>query len=265
MQPATLAHAVGGPIDCETAVRRLWDYIDGRLPAMTRDEVEAHLSSCERCPPHFAFAGEMRKALRASPMPLSSDDESRLRLRVRGALERATTDATDGELYDIDTAQPADLPLLPGIEHAAARLLGDYLGESELLDTTSPDVLAAALQRGHLWVARAGGVPVGFAHVVVLEPTTVHLEELDVRPEYGRRGLGRRLVMAVCEWAAHLGYRSVTLSTFRDVPWNMPFYERLGFEVIPSAELDAALLAIFQNETRRGLDPTLRVVMRRTL
>jgi anti-sigma factor RsiW len=83
------------PIDCETAVRRLWDYFDGRLPAMTRDEVEAHLASCDLCPPHFGFAGEIRKALAASSHPLSSGDEARLRLRVRGALERVTAGAVD--------------------------------------------------------------------------------------------------------------------------------------------------------------------------
>ena len=42
-----------------------------------------------------------------------------------------------------------------------------------------------------------------------------------------------KLVLQVCDWAAGNGYASVTLTTFRDVPWNMPFYERLGFRVIP--------------------------------
>jgi GNAT superfamily N-acetyltransferase len=53
---------------------------------------------------------------------------------------------------------------------------------------------------------------VGFAHVKVLEPRAAHLEEIDVHPEHGRRGLGTQLVMAVCEWAATEGYRSVTLT-----------------------------------------------------
>jgi anti-sigma factor RsiW len=79
------------PIDCETAVRRLWDYLDGRLPAMTHGEVEAHLRSCELCPPHFEFAAEMRKALAESAQPLSTGEETRLRLRVRGALELVTS------------------------------------------------------------------------------------------------------------------------------------------------------------------------------
>jgi predicted N-acetyltransferase YhbS len=97
----------------------------------------------------------------------------------------------------------------------------------------------------------------------VLEPGIAHLEEIDVHPEHGRRGLGRRLVCAVCRWAAANGYSWVTLSTFRDVPWNMPFYARLGFEEIPPEELSSALLSVIEDETRRGLDPSRRVAMRR--
>jgi len=59
------------------------------------------------------------------------------------------------------------------------------------------------------------------------------------------------------------GFESVTLTTFRDVPWNMPFYERLGFEVVPTPALSPALRAVVDDETRRGLDPIRRVVMRR--
>jgi GNAT superfamily N-acetyltransferase len=53
------------------------------------------------------------------------------------------------------------------------------------------------------------------------------------------------------------------LTTFRDVPWNRPFYERLGFRVVAGAELSAALRAIVEDETRRGLDPSRRIVMER--
>jgi hypothetical protein len=45
----------------------------------------------------------------------------------------------------------------------------------------------------------------------------------------------------------------------------MPFYARLGFEGIPQQELSPALLSVIDDETRRGLDPRRRVVMRRVL
>lgn len=163
----------------------------------------------------------------------------------------------------ISQARPHDLPLLPAIELAAATLLAGHAPESVLTETTDDEVLKAAQTRGHLWVALADDVPVGFAHVEVLEPSVVHLEEVDVHPAHGRRGLGTQLVMTVCAWAASTGYQSVTLTTFRHVPWNMPFYAGLGFEVIPPAMLSPALLSVIQDEARRGLDPARRVAMRR--
>jgi GNAT superfamily N-acetyltransferase len=167
-------------------------------------------------------------------------------------------------VYTITNARPKDLSLLPAIELAAARLLAGHAPESVLTETTADEVLSAAQARGHLWVALAEDVPVGFAHVEVLEPNVAHLEEIDVHPEHGRRGVGRRLVMAVCAWAATAGYREVTLTTFRDVRFNMPFYARMGFEAIPPAEISAVLRAVVQDETRRGLDPARRVAMRRS-
>jgi GNAT superfamily N-acetyltransferase len=167
--------------------------------------------------------------------------------------------------YRIVTARPNDLRLLPAIELAAARLLAGHAPESVLAETTSEEDLKEAQAQGRLWVALAGDEPVGFAHVEVLEPTAAHLEEIDVLPNHGRRGLGRRLLTAVCEWAATEGHRSVTLTTFRDVPWNMPFYARLGFEVIPPADLSPALISVLQGEARRGLDPMRRVAMRRLI
>ena len=155
-----------------------------------------------------------------------------------------------------------DLPFLAAVELAAARLLVGHAPESVLAETTSLDDLRAAQRHGHLWVALANDRPVGFAHALTLEPTSLHLEEVDVHPDHGRRGLGKALIQAVCARAAAVGDRSVTLTTFRDVPWNMPFYVRLGFELIPPDDLSPALRAVLDDETRRGLDPTRRVAMR---
>src|SRR4029079_7779158 len=106
-----------------------------------------------------------------------------------------------------------------------------------LSETTSQSVLAAAARAGRLWVALENDTAVGFAHGEVLEPRAAHLEELDVLPAHGRRGLGARLVQHACSWAARNGFDSVTLTTFREVPWNMPFYTRLGFEIVPHSLL----------------------------
>jgi GNAT superfamily N-acetyltransferase len=166
-------------------------------------------------------------------------------------------------MYTIALARPQDLARLPMIELAAAALLAGHAPESVLRETTSHADLEQAQRQGHLWVALAQDCAVGFAHVTIREPRVAHLEEIDVHPEHGRRGLGRRLVVAACDWAAAAGYQSITLTTFREVAWNMPFYAGLGFEPIPPEELTAGLRAVIDDETRRGLDPSRRVAMRR--
>ncbi len=165
--------------------------------------------------------------------------------------------------YKIVNARQHDLRLLPEIERAAAALLVGHAAASVLNETTAEHDFREAQAQGRLWVALAGDSLVGFAHVEILGSRAAHLEEVDVHPDHGRRGLGTRLVAAACDWTARSGYRELTLTTFRDVPWNMPFYARLGFQEVPTGELSAEILAVVYDETRRGLDPTRRVVMRR--
>jgi GNAT superfamily N-acetyltransferase len=164
-------------------------------------------------------------------------------------------------LYRIVGARPRDLHRLGAIELAAATLLRGHAPDTVLNEVTGEQELQEAQRQGRLWVALAGDTPVGFAHIEVLEPNAAHLKEIDVHPDHGRRDLGRRLVAEVCRWAEERGYPAVTLTTFLDVPWNMPFYARLGFEEIPTATLTPALKSVLEDEARRGLDPARRVAM----
>src|SRR6476620_297685 len=103
--------------------------------------------------------------------------------------------------YRIVDARPRDLHLIGAIELAAAKLLRGHAPDTVLNEITREQDLRDAQSQGRLWVALAGDTPVGFAHVEVLEPNAAHLREIDVHPDHGRRGLGRRLVAEVCGWA----------------------------------------------------------------
>ena len=164
--------------------------------------------------------------------------------------------------YEIALAQPDDLARIAPIELAAARLLAGHAPKAVLEEVTPTEHLQAAQRERRLWVARAEDMPVGFALVEMIEPGVAHLEEIDVHPDHGRRGLGTRLVRWVCRWADAQWLAAVTLTTFRNVPWNMPFYTRLGFDEVAPASLTPALRAILADEARRGLDTRQRVVMR---
>lgn len=164
--------------------------------------------------------------------------------------------------YEIRQARTVDLPYLGPIELAAAQLLAGHAPESVLNETTNDAELLSAQRQGLLWVALADDVPVGFAHLKFIEPGSVHLAEIDVHPDHGRRGIGTQLLRTVCDWAAANGCLYVTLTTFREVRWNMPFYARFGFDTIPSTGLTPALISIIEDEARRGLDTDRRVAMR---
>lgn len=164
--------------------------------------------------------------------------------------------------YRIAVARPRDLPALGAIERSAAQLLRGHAPASVLEETTSESDFREAQSAGRLWLALADEVPVGLALVELLAPDLPHLEEVDVHPDHGRRGLGAALVRTVCDWARTSGYRELTLTTFRAVPWNMPFYRRFGFEEVPADEVRPELVAVVADETARGLDPHRRVVMR---
>ena len=173
--------------------------------------------------------------------------------------------ATERDPYAIVLAEARHLEALPAIELAAAALLASHAPPAVLAEVTPRPVLEAAMSRGHLWLAMLGDRPVGFAHVEPLTADVPHLEEIDVHPSHGRRGLGTRLVRAVCDAAAAAGRRGITLTTFRDVPWNMPWYGRLGFVELPSDAWSDALRRQVASETERGLAPSRRVAMVRRL
>jgi GNAT superfamily N-acetyltransferase len=157
----------------------------------------------------------------------------------------------------IRVASPDEFGLLRQIELEADRLF-ESVGIGPFSNSDEEDHLAGSA------VVLATGTPaVGFASVENVDGLA-HLWQVSVHPDAGRQGRGRALVEAVCEWARSNGYRAVTLTTFRDVAWNGPFYARLGFR--PIHVLSAGLLAIREHERAIGDDDFgPRIAMRKDL
>jgi len=169
--------------------------------------------------------------------------------------------------HEIRRAVPEDIVFLAEVERKAGTLFETYPDETGLTDDILTRVnpignFQRAQEAGHLWVAVAPkGQVVGFALVLEIGGYA-HLDELDVLPSHGRRGLGSALLDAVCSWAVETGYPAVTLRTFRDVPWNGPFYGRRGFHVVDSSQLSAEHVELEALERQRGLRPGFRVSMK---
>ncbi len=159
-------------------------------------------------------------------------------------------------------ARAAHLGRLAEIERAAGALFPtEDLGPGMADETVTTGELARARAEGRLWVAETTeGRAVGFALADFVDDG-IHLDEIDVHPEHARRGLGAALVERVRAWAAARGAPRLTLTTFRHLPWNAPFYARLGFETLEEGALSPELAAILREEVARGLDPRRRVAM----
>jgi mycothiol system anti-sigma-R factor len=67
-------------ISCSDAVRELWRYLDGELPAGARAEVDEHLAACLRCCGEVEFADELRRFLAAHGDDEAIPDDVRARL-----------------------------------------------------------------------------------------------------------------------------------------------------------------------------------------
>jgi ribosomal protein S18 acetylase RimI-like enzyme len=156
-------------------------------------------------------------------------------------------------------ARAADLRHLAAIEDSGVQQFRDLFGEEIEPVLLSPAISGAsrADQPGFLLVA--GDPPVGFAHVLDLDGHA-HLEQVSVRPEAQHRGIGARLVRGAMAEARARGYRSMSLCTYRDVPWNGPFYASLGF--VEVERLEPYQERLRDHERRLGLDRNgVRVVM----
>ncbi len=154
-------------------------------------------------------------------------------------------------------ARPDELALLPALE-ARADALFEPLGIGPLPGSGTVEEFGTALV-----VLVAGDPPVGLCRIDAVGDGA-HLEQLSVDPDHGHRGIGRMLLRAACAWAAEAGYRTLTLATYREIPWNGPFYASEGFvEVGP---VDEWLVA----RGRAPEEPVMgrfgtRVLMRRRL
>lgn len=164
----------------------------------------------------------------------------------------------------IRLARASELHALSAIERRAAerfREVGlDCVAE---LPPVPVSLLDAGRLHDLLWVAEHHGTPVGFLLASMLDGE-LHIEEVDVDPAHQRRGLGRALVERACDEARARGLPAVTLLTFRDVPWNEPFYASAGFVAIEPYAMGPELTVKAEDDATR-LDADRRVAMRRTL
>ena len=163
----------------------------------------------------------------------------------------------------IRLAVPEDAQLLPAIETSAAqafRMIAElsWLAESPPMSIARHSQLIAL---STCWVALdAENRPQGFLSAEQ-HGNDLHIHELSVMQSMQGQGTGRRLIEAAMEYARSTRLSVVTLTTFTNVPWNAPFYSRLGFQTKATKDLDQWLAAILSEEYKHGFAPKSRCAM----
>ncbi|MFD0419657.1 GNAT family N-acetyltransferase [Streptomyces sp. NPDC127108] len=167
----------------------------------------------------------------------------------------------------IRAVHDGELTRLQDIERAAGRCFRD-VGMAEIADDEPPtlDELAGYRRAGLAWVAvdpaDSADVPVAYLLADRVDGD-LHVEQVSVHPDHARRGIGRSLLDHLADRAAAEAVPALTLTTFRDVPWNAPYYARCGFALLDDAALGPELRAVRAKEAAHGLDRWPRVCMRR--
>lgn len=164
-------------------------------------------------------------------------------------------------------ARYEDVVLLPEIERSAAQSFRTipslaWIAEGACLPI---DTHLESLEAGTCWVAVAEQErPVGFLTAERVQDR-LHILEISVEAQAQGRGVGKALLAALFQAAQQTGLKRVTLTTCRDVPWNAPFYHKMGFDYLQEAALGSDLRAILKEEEACGFPPGTRCAMQRGL
>jgi ribosomal protein S18 acetylase RimI-like enzyme len=168
--------------------------------------------------------------------------------------------------HPIRPATEADLPVLREIERSAGRPFADldmaFVAEDE---PPSIEALREFMAAGRAWVSTdSDDHPVAYLLAEVVDGNA-HLEQVSVHADYARRRIGRALLDHMTAWAKENDLPAITLTTYTEVPWNGPYYERCGFRYLAEDELTPGLREIRAAEVAHGLDQWPRACMRRDL
>jgi GNAT superfamily N-acetyltransferase len=166
----------------------------------------------------------------------------------------------------IRPARESELPLISALEKSGEGLFR-AAGMDRIADAPAPepDAYRPALQGGRLLVAvNERDSVLGFIRLEILDGDP-HVEQVSVHPDHAGHGIGATLLAAAEQLARARGHRRMTLTTFRDVPWNGPYYTRLGWSTLREADLPPELAAARQQERDLGFDEWPRQAMAKSL
>ncbi|MEJ8310979.1 GNAT family N-acetyltransferase [Agrobacterium larrymoorei] len=157
-----------------------------------------------------------------------------------------------------------DFPRLAEIELDAFVVWAEACGVTHEPSSAPVLLLEQSVEEGLLLVAEEAGRVVGFT-LGLKEEDTLYIVEIDVEAAAQGRGIGSSLILAILERGRERGFSDAALTTDRHVPFNAPFYSKLGFRILEAAETPDFLRKRLKAQIDSGLDPERRVAMLKTL
>lgn len=130
---------------------------------------------------------------------------------------------------------PADIAAVADLFRAYAASLDVDLSYQGFADELAglPGKYAVSQGGALLLARRVDGVAVGCVALRRLDGADIcEMKRLYVPPEGRGHGLGRRLIMAVCDEARRLGYADIRLDSLPSMTAAIALYRSLGFEPI---------------------------------
>lgn len=148
---------------------------------------------------------------------------------------------------------------MPEVGRAAAAAFAGEPAINPFHTRTEADFVRL-IRKGHSLVTHVGETLAGFL-VAERFSRELHIWDIGIAPAFQRRGIGAGLVRAAQIDARNSGIAALTLTTFRDVAWNAPFFVRLGFEEVTALDAHPRLAGELANEVDDGLPADRRCAM----
>ncbi len=167
-------------------------------------------------------------------------------------------------MVTIRAGRRKDFPRLAEIELDAFVVWAEACGVTQEPVSAPVFLLEQSLHEELLLVAEEVGRVVGFT-LGLSEGDTLYIVEVDVERAAQGRGVGTSLILAMLDRGRERGFAKVALTTDRYVPFNAPFYTRLGFRILEAAETPAFLRRRLKAQIDSGLDPERRVAMLKSI
>lgn len=160
----------------------------------------------------------------------------------------------------IRTIRLGEDQVIEEIENKSDELFKEYGVDFSGLILELDEAFAIGSSPSETFVAEIDSQIVGFCTTKTVDGSC-YLGQLSVHPRNSNQGIGSKLLETAFEWAKRMDFNHIVLTTFRDIKFNAPMYERRGFKIFEPGETFPELKEIRNLEKKSGIEILPRVAM----